>query len=174
MSLHNMAVWVWPNSLFQPYKKIETKCESWLFDKSNIYQSIWVEQKPCLWFRKSILTVLVCLSTDHWLTGQWFSNNTRANYSQWRQSVVAFSSGVENSIIDRFRSPQWIGIVKLEKIDSSSWVGVTAAEDLVVAITSIHLNDFVRWWSVVLLVIASLLYITLVVATFNGKQNAAV
>lgn len=91
----------------------------------------------------------------------------------WWQSVV-FLSGVEYSIIDSFRPPQWIGIVKLEKIDSSSWVGVTTAEDLVMAITSIDLNDFIRWWSIVLLVVASLLYITLVAVTFNGKQNSAV
>lgn len=148
-------------------------CENWL-------NTVWWEQNLPIYPTGTETSSRIlkkrldhaCLF-NHWTNRYWFSN-TRANYSIHMMTERCFLSGVEYSIIDSFRPPQWIGIVKLEKIDSSSWVGVTAAEDLVMAITSIDLNDFIRWWSIVLLVVASLLYITLVAVTFNGKQYSAV
>lgn len=79
-------------------------------------------------------------------------------------------SWVEDTIVDSFRPPKWIGIVELQQVDAPSGIHMATTVDLLVAITPVHLNDFICWWPILLFVITSLLHIAFI-STFNSAND---
>lgn len=52
-------------------------------------------------------------------------------------SALLVSSGVVYSVVERFRAPQAVRVVKLEQVDASARVSVAASIHLVLAIASV-------------------------------------
>lgn len=81
------------------------------------------------------------------------------------------SPRVIHTVVQRFGAPQRVRVIELEKIDALAWVHMTATVYFLMTITPIYRYDLVGGWSIVGLLAATFLHITLALTGATCAQQ---